>query len=210
MDDHTIVIIDYGVGNHQSVANALDTLGCRFVVSNKEEDIVRAESYILPGIGAFEEAITNFRKLNIIDLLTEQVQIKKKPLLGICLGMQLLADYSEENGRWDGLGWIEGGVVAIEPREDYRVPHVGWNNIIVTQNDPMFSITEESHNFYFDHSYHFNCKLEYISATCSYGSELVAAVQKDNVFGVQFHPEKSQSNGLKLFRSFFNYVEILN
>ena len=138
MDDHTIVIIDYGVGNHQSVANALDTLGCRFVVSNKEEDIVRAESYILPGIGAFEEAITNFRKLNIIDLLTEQVQIKKKPLLGICLGMQLLADYSEENGRWDGLGWIEGGVVAIEPREDYRVPHVGWNNIIVTQTKRLW------------------------------------------------------------------------
>lgn len=202
-----IVIIDYGVGNHQSVANALNILGYHFIVSNKREDIARARAYILPGIGAFEEAVTNFRKLNIIDLLTEQVQVKKKPLLGICLGMQLLADYSEENGRWQGLGWIEGGVIAIKPQNGYRVPHVGWNDITVVKNDPLFTRIEKNRNFYFDHSYHFTCKPEYVSATCFYSLDLVAAVQKDNIFGVQFHPEKSQSNGLKLFRSFFNYVE---
>lgn len=202
-----ILVIDYKVGNHQSVINALNFLGYDFMVSNKRDDIIQAPFYILPGVGAFAEAMRNLHRMGIIEILQEEVLIKKKPLLGICLGMQVLAEDSQENGFHKGLGWIKGHVVRLKEKKGFRVPHVGWNNIRIKRSEPLFMRTKEDANFYFDHSYHFVTDGAYISATCDYGSDIVASVQKDNIFGVQFHPEKSQTTGLKLFRSFFNCIE---
>jgi len=206
MDYKTTLVIDYGVGNHQSVTNALDFLGYGFLVSSKIEDIRLASSYILPGVGAFGEAMHNLHRLGIVNLLTEEVLVKKKPILGICLGMQVLAEYSVENGYHEGLGWIEGRVDKFEAGGKIRIPHVGWNTLQIVKKDLLFARTKEDASFYFDHSYHFVCQDNYVLAKCRYGIDFVAAVQKDNILGVQFHPEKSQTSGLKLFRSFFNYL----
>lgn len=208
MENKKILIIDYKVGNYQSVENALNFLGYNFLVSDKKEDIQKADIYILPGVGAFSEAINNLKKLGILDILSQEVLVKKKPILGICLGMQIMADYSEENGYHKGLGWIEGGFVKLEPKNDLRVPHVGWNNMKIIKKEPLFSRIDEKANFYFDHSYHFKGKKENVSAFCDYGFDVVATFQKENIFGLQFHPEKSQNNGLKLFRSFFDYLNV--
>lgn len=203
-----ILIIDYGVGNDQSVTNALEYLGYDFLVSNKKEDILRASVYILPGVGAFGEAMKNLNNFKITQLLQQQVLEKKKPILGICLGFQVFADWSEENGFHKGLGFIKGGVVKFKAKKGFRIPHVGWNTIKIIKKDPLFSKLKQDSNFYFDHSYHLVCDESFVSAKCFYGTDLVAAVQKENIFGVQFHPEKSQNNGLKLFRSFFDYLDI--
>lgn len=201
-----VLIIDYGVGNHLSIINALEFLGYSFSVSDRVEDIREARSYILPGVGAFQEAKFNLKKLGIIEVLDEQVLGKKKPILGICLGMQIMAEDSEENGFCKGFGWFKGHIVRIKETKDIRVPHVGWNNVRIIKKYPLFSLIYDEPHFYFDHSYHFKCDEKDNIATCSYGQEITAAVQKDNIFGVQFHPEKSQTNGLKLFRSYFNYI----
>lgn len=201
-----ILIIDYGVGNHQSVANALETLGYAFELSGDIEMIRRAKAYILPGVGAIGEAMKNLEKLKIIDSLTKEVMHNKKPILGICLGMQMMAESSEEGGHHRSLGWIQGRVVKLDPGIGYSVPQVGWNTVHIHEREPLFTKIEEGSNFYFDHSYHFVCDDQCVSASCSYGGKVTAAVRKDNIFGVQFHPEKSQNNGLKVFRSFFNYV----
>lgn len=208
MNSKKILIIDYKVGNHQSVENALNSLGYDFLVSNKKEDILNSNLYILPGVGAFGEAMKNLNNFKITQLLKQQVLEKKKPILGICLGFQVFADWSEENGFHKGLGFIKGGVVKFKAKKGFRIPHVGWNTIKIIKKDPLFSKLKDSPNFYFDHSYHLICDDSYASAKCFYGDDFVAAVQKDNIFGVQFHPEKSQSNGLKLFRSFFDYLGI--
>jgi glutamine amidotransferase len=209
MDKNKILIIDYGVGNDQSVINAISFLGYDFLVSAKKEDILKADAYILPGVGAFNEAMKNLKELGIEDLLKEQVLKNKKPILGICLGFQVLASESEENGLHKGLGFIDAKVVKLKGNRELRVPHVGWNTLEIIKKDPLFfNILSEAPSFYFDHSYQFVCDDSYVSAFCDYGGRVVSAIQKDNIFGTQFHPEKSQNNGLKLFRSFFNYIDI--
>lgn len=201
-----LLVIDYGVGNIQSVVNALWFLGYDPNVSAEIRSIRSADIYIFPGVGAFGEAMKNMRALKIIDVLTEEVIQRKKPVLGICLGMQLLAQNSEEYGYHKGLGWIEGEVKKMSGNLDARIPHVGWNNISVSEKEPLFSRTEESPSFYFDHSFQFVCPPKYVAAWCMHGSYTTAAVQKQNVFGVQFHPEKSQIQGLKLLKGFLHYT----
>ena len=203
-----IAIIDYGVGNHQSVANALEFLGYRFVVTHQRADIEAAPALVLPGVGAFGEAMDRIQALGIGPLLTEQVLQRRKPLLGICLGMQLLAETSVENGRHQGLGLLPAQVVPIPPRSGIKVPQVGWNTVTVHRREILFQRTTDDSAFYFDHSLHLVCPPEYVAATMPYGGDLVAAVQRDNVFGVQFHPEKSHNSGLRLFRSFFSHYGI--
>jgi len=149
--------------------------------------------------------------LSLRAILDDQVLNKKKPVLGICIGMQLMADISEENGHYQGLGWINGTVKKIPPQKNLLVPHVGWNEITpLLGKQVLFSnAVFDNPSFYWDHSYHFECQDEYIAATVDYGTKLTAIIAHDNIFGVQFHPEKSQTNGLRLFRSFFNYFNIL-
>jgi glutamine amidotransferase len=207
MKQPSIVIIDYGVGNIHSVYNAIDFLDYRKIkISDDPKVIEKADVIILPGVGAFDEAIKNLKTRNLQDILNQEVLIKKKPILGICVGMQMLATLSEENGTHEGLNWIEGNVKKLQLPKKFSVPHVGWNNLII-QNEKLFenNIGKEIH-FYFDHSYYFECDEQYVAAYCDYGINVTAAVQKENIFGVQFHPEKSQVNGLKLFRNFFNLV----
>ena len=207
MKNPRIVIIDYGVGNTHSVSNAIKSLGYnRLRISDKEEEINNADVLILPGVGAFEACITNLIQRNLVPILNDQVIIKKKPILGICVGMQLLASYSEENGEHQGLGWIDGRVKKLQLPEQFAVPHVGWNDLIIKKGSEIFKNNSANSNFYFDHSYFFDCDEKYISGYCNYGIKVTAAVQNENIFGVQFHPEKSQISGLKLFRGFFNSI----
>ena len=202
-----IVIIDYGVGNTNSVSNAIKYLGYnKLTISDNEDVIKNADVLILPGVGAFEEAINNLRARKLDLILNDEVLNKKKPILGICVGMQLMATLSEENGINQGLNWIEGKVKKLQLPKEFSVPHVGWNDITINNIQPLFDRNTENSHFYFDHSYYFDCKPDYISAYCNYHIKVTAAIQKDNIFGVQFHPEKSQTNGLKLFRDFFNSI----
>lgn len=202
-----IVIVDYGVGNTHSVSNAIASLGYKKLkISSSESVIGEADALILPGVGAFEACANNLREKNLDAILNEQVLVKKKPILGICIGMQLLATHSEENGLHKGLNWIEGIVKKLQLPLSFAVPHVGWNNVTQRDDSPIFGRNKTNSNFYFDHSYYFDCGEQFVAGYCDYGIKVTAAVQRDNIFGVQFHPEKSQTNGLKLFRGFFNSI----
>lgn len=207
MNQPNIVIVDYGVGNTHSVWNTIKALGYRKLnISADEKDIHHADVLILPGVGAFDACVKNLRERHLDVILHETVLVQKKPILGICVGMHLMATMSEENGEHEGLNWIPGRVIKLDLSVDYAVPHVGWNNIRHQPQSTLFSRTPESPHFYFDHSYHYQCDREYISAECDYGSQVTATIERENIHGVQFHPEKSQTNGLKLFRGFFNAV----
>lgn len=202
-----IAIIDYGVGNMHSVQEAMSVLDCNVTITNNPEKLAKAHALILPGVGAFEAAMANLHERDLVKPLNEIVVKDKKPILGICLGMQLLADYSEENGYHEGLGWIKGKVVRIKPKKDIRVPHVGWNDVEVKKTEPLFERIHGEANFYFDHSYHFIPNDENnIAARVGYGDSIVAAVKMDNILGVQFHPEKSQITGLRLLKGFLNSI----
>jgi glutamine amidotransferase len=202
-----IVIVDYGIGNTHSVSNAIKYLGYKnIIISDNENIIQKADALILPGVGAFEECINNLKNRKLDIILNEAVIVNKKPILGICVGMQLLATCSEEMGLHNGLNWIEGRVKKLNPQKPMVIPHVGWNDVISTDDNVFFRRNAQNTNFYFDHSYYFACEDKYVLSYCDYGIKVTAAVQKDNIYGVQFHPEKSQTNGLKLFRSFFNSI----
>ena len=202
-----IVIIDYGMGNLRSVQNALMRFGVNINITNDLSIINKSDALVLPGVGAFGEAISNLQLLKIIDPIKDQVLSNKKPILGICLGMQLLADSSEEKGSNQGLGLIEGSVKKIKTLESHRLPHIGWNDIKVMKKKPLFNKIMSKAAFYYVHSYEFKASKEYISSYTDYGKALTASVQKNNIFGVQFHPEKSQTAGLIVIRNFLNYVK---
>jgi len=201
-----IVIIDYGMGNLFSVENALKSLGASVKISSRENDIVNAEKLILPGVGAFPDGMKNLQELGLIPFLEREVLEKKKPFLGICLGMQLLATEGEEHKLTRGLGWVAGRVRRFAVDEDtFRIPHVGWNDVMPKSGQPLFQGIE-SPIFYFVHSYHLvPDDQSVVAATCQYGETFVAAVKKENIFGTQFHPEKSQKNGLRLLENFLNF-----
>ncbi|MFA5089124.1 MAG: imidazole glycerol phosphate synthase subunit HisH [Candidatus Omnitrophota bacterium] len=200
-------IINYEMGNIGSVSVALESLGQEYLICCKRRDLSLADALILPGVGAFGAAMENLRRLDLVDELSMQVLEHKKPFLGICLGMQLLALDSREQGFFKGLGWIEGHVLPIEPRRDFRVPHVGWNVLTIVKQQPLFTGCDEEAHFYFDHSFHMHCDGDIVSARCDYGTSYVAALQKEHIFAAQFHPEKSQRNGLKFLRNFINFVK---
>jgi glutamine amidotransferase len=202
-----IALIDYGMGNLGSVKNALDFLGADVRVVDSGSDIAGASAYILPGVGAFGKAMQHLERGNLVGALNEEILGNKKPILGICLGMQLFAEGSTELGNHRGLGWIPGQVNLIDNQSGKMiVPHVGWNTLNFKPSEGLFKRIDGKTHFYFDHSYHFDTLPENRLAVVDYGTPITAAVRKGNIFGVQFHPEKSATAGLKLLRNFLNLV----
>jgi len=202
-----IVIIDYGMGNLQSVSNALELLGCHVQVSGNPSVINGADALVLPGVGAFGEAMNNLVQMRLVEPLRNAILNDGKPMLGICLGMQLLADESDERGVTKGLSLISGHVRSIPAPKGFRLPHVGWNGVTIKKQEPLFHDLKDGDAFYFVHSYHFECDLAYIAGVADYGVDVTAALQKGRIFAVQFHPERSQHKGLRLLRNFINFVE---
>jgi len=189
MKQPAIVMIDYGVGNTYSIANAIEALGYRKLrISAEHGDIRDADALILPGVGAFAACAANLRDRNLEGILNENVLEKRKPILGICVGMQLMASHSEEQGIHAGLDWIPGRVVKLDHAGGLRVPHVGWSDVSARDSHGLFSNMPERPNFYFDHSYHLVCDDSVVAAYCDYGTRVVSVINHENIFGVQFHP----------------------
>ncbi len=199
-----VVIVDYKMGNIHSVARKLRLLGVEFEISDNPETILKAEKLILPGVGHFGKAMNQLKESKLIDVLNEVVIHKKIPILGICLGMQLMANSSEE-GNSEGLGWIDATVkeFSVNDKLRYKIPHTGWNNIFIKKESAINKYLPENPEFYFVHSFHFvpNDKNDVLHTTF-YESEFVSAVQKNNIVGVQYHPEKSHEVGIQLIKNF--------
>ena len=197
-------IIDYGMGNLLSVQRAFEKCGSDAVIIDNPLELREAEYIVLPGVGALPDAMENLKKNGWTEELERAVIEKETPLLGICLGMQLLADKSYEVRECQGLGYIPGEIVRFVPETgNERIPHVGWNDIIKKQEQPILDGIEDGTNFYFVHSYHFNAKRpENVVTVTPYCGEFVSVVIRDNIVGTQFHPEKSQKAGFKLIKNF--------
>lgn len=199
-----IAIVDYGLGNLKSIQNMLSHIGVKSSISNHPVAIRESSKLILPGVGAFDSGIINLQKAKLIELLNEEVLIKKKPILGICLGMQLMTRLSEE-GKERGLSWFNAQTrrLAFSDEQRLKVPHMGWNTAIPKSSSTIFNGLEKENRFYFVHSYFVEClDPNDILATCDYGSEFSCAIAKENIYGVQFHPEKSHKFGMKLLKNF--------
>lgn len=196
-----IVVVDYDMGNVGSIVNMMKKIGQAVEVSSAPEVIRNADRLILPGVGAFDAGMANIRARGLIDVLNEKVLVGKTPVLGICLGMQLLGENSHE-GDAKGLGWIPVESVKFSS-EVQRVPHMGWSNVVTPSLHWLFAGEPDDMRFYFVHSYHVVCKHdEDRIATASYGIEFTAAIARDHIMGVQFHPEKSHRFGMQLLRNF--------
>jgi glutamine amidotransferase len=200
-----IVIIDYGMGNLGSILNMLKKIGAPASVSADAREIANADKLILPGVGAFDTGMKRLNELNLIDLLNDKVRVRKTPTLGVCLGMQLLMQKSEE-GLLPGLGWIDGETVRFrfDPQETHlKIPHMGWNTISIKRQGVPFRDMPPDARFYFVHSYHVTCEHEEdVLTTTEYGYEFVSGLQRENIMGAQFHPEKSHKFGMKLLKNF--------
>ncbi|MBC49977.1 MAG: imidazole glycerol phosphate synthase subunit HisH [Pelagibacteraceae bacterium] len=203
-----IALIDYGSGNLQSAYKALELVSnCKnkiFITSNSK-DLLKADKIILPGVGAFADCIKGLKSISgMTDVLNEVVLEKKKPFLGICIGMQLLATKGKEKGDHDGLGWIKGKVIKIKKSKKIKIPHMGWNTVKVISKHPI--LKRKKFESYFVHSYNFICKnKKNIIATCDYQQKITAIVGKENIIGTQFHPEKSQKIGLEILKNFVSW-----
>lgn len=200
-----IVIIDYEVGNVSSIKNMLKKAGYDSMISRDDGDIAKAEKLILPGVGSFDHGMSMLKKFGLVETLNSKVIESKAPILGICLGMQLLLESSQE-GQEKGLGWIKGEVKRFdfgENRQKLKVPHMGWNHVESRRDNLLFQGFEQTPRFYFVHSYYVSCEEENnsIGTTC-YGFDFTSAVCNSNVFGTQFHPEKSHKYGLQLLKNF--------
>ena len=200
-----VAIVDYQMGNVASVKKALNKIGAQAIISQDTADFKKATHIVLPGVGAFGAGMQQFKKSKVFDLVRKRVHDDKIPILGICLGMQLFADQGFEHGTHKGLGWIEGVSIRLEGG-DMRLPHVGWDDIDIAHEDILLRNLPDR-NFYFVHSYHIECRdSSIVTSTCSYGKPFVATLRKENIFGTQFHPEKSQLSGLQLLKNFFEYA----
>lgn len=198
-----VVIIDYGLGNLASVAKAFKKAGAEIIISSNKNLIGKASHLVLPGQGAFADGINNIRKLKLDEIIYQQVLKRRKPILGICLGMQLMADKGYENGKHRGLGLIEGETIKIEASDNIRLPHIGWDNVKIEKKSSLFSEIPNDSDFYFLHSYHLSpSNKSLIVATCDYGQKFVVSVNKENIFATLFHPEKSHEFGLRLIKNF--------
>lgn len=196
-----IIIINYGLGNLNSIQNMLRKIDIESEISSNPKKIQEATKLILPGVGAFDRGMENLKKLRIIPVLEEQVLEKKVPVLGICLGMQLMTQKSEE-GNFPGLGWIDGETIKFKD-EKLKIPHMGWNFVKITKKHQLVKDLPKNSRFYFVHSYHVNLKKdEDVLLQTSYGIDFASAFQKENIMGVQFHPEKSHQFGMIMLKNF--------
>ena len=199
-----IAIVDYGVGNLFSLKSSFDAIGAETIVTGDAQTIRNADKIILPGVGAFEDAIKKLRETGLDKIIISEAE-NGKPLMGICLGMQLLLDKSFEYGEHEGLGLIQGEIRSISEviPKDYKIPHIGWNALNITdENCKIFRYIKNGDFVYFVHSYSgMNCE-ENVIATSEYGASVTAAVARDNIYGCQFHPEKSGEVGLNILRGF--------
>lgn len=199
-----LAIVNYGMGNLHSVVRKMSGLDVHTVIASTANEIRDADKIILPGVGHFAKAMENLRQLGLYEALNEAVIVKKKAILGICLGMQLMAKESEE-GNSAGLGWIDARVVRFNIKDTirYKVPQTGWNTINICKKTSLLQKVEDNSEFYFLHSYHYSNTLrEDALTTTVFQYEYVSAVEKENIFGTQFHPEKSHRQGMQLLKNF--------
>ncbi len=199
-----IGIVDYGMGNLRSVKRKLDRINAPSFISDKPDELMKADKLILPGVGHFSNAVKELKTRGLWDYLNKEAMITKKPVLGICLGMQLMAKHSEE-GDAQGFGWFDADVMRfkIQDRLKFKIPNMGWENVIPQKESLLMSNIAPDALFYFVHSYHIQCNSKEDVLTASeYEYVFTSAIQKDNIFGTQFHPEKSHDSGEKLFKNF--------
>ena len=201
-----IAIVDYGMGNVRSLLNAFAYIGADAVVTADHDELRAAERIVLPGVGAFGDAMVAIRERDLQGVLNELALERRKPILGVCLGMQLFAKSSSEHGEHDGLGWIDADVRRLAVAPTLSVPHVGWNDLTFPTSDWLFKgIRPTEANFYFVHSFHMVChQPRDLLATTDYGGPVTAVVRAGNLIATQFHPEKSQDNGLTLLRNWLS------
>jgi glutamine amidotransferase len=200
-----IAIVDYGSGNVGAIADIFKRLKVAHRITGSADELRAAERYVLPGVGAFDTTMRTLRDSGLVEVLDDEVLRRGKKLLGICVGMQILGDSSEE-GELPGLGWVPGRVRRIDAatvRGPTKLPHMGWNSIKLTQPAPLFEGVDLDRGFYFLHSYFFDAAdPQSVLATVDYGGELPCAIRRGDVYGAQFHPEKSHANGVAIFRNF--------
>lgn len=198
------IIIDYGLGNLDSVSRAFEMVGVETKISKDKDEIANADSIILPGVGAFRDAINSLKDMKLISVIKEHVD-KGKFLIGICLGMQLLYEKSYENGEYEGLGLIKGNVEKLDI--DLKVPHMGWNNIKFNKKDKILRYINEDDYVYFVHSYYANSPNEELVAYTDYGKIIPSIVRKNNIYGIQFHPEKSSEVGANILKAYGEMIK---
>ncbi|MDD5546002.1 MAG: imidazole glycerol phosphate synthase subunit HisH [Candidatus Omnitrophica bacterium] len=197
-----IAIVDYGLGNLRSVAGAVRKLNYEPLITADPAGLEKCEKIIIPGVGAFGDGIGNLRRLGLADALDRMVLREHKPVLGICLGSQLMAKESFEFGHHKGLGWIDASVVKIDA-PGVRIPHVGWNGLIQRKANMLFDGIPQDALFYYVHSYHIRCaNPDDVIGECEYGNRFAAVLNRGNIYATQFHPEKSQLHGLKMLENF--------
>ena len=202
-----IALIDYGIGNLRSVANAFEKIGSKVEIVRDAEKLKQYDKVILPGVGAYKKAMEHLKSRGMKDAILEFAN-SGKPLLGICLGMQLLLDYSEEFGKSEGLGLIEGEVIEFDKSKftsKLKVPHMGWNKLFIEKDSKLFKNIKREIYLYFVHSFHATCRDEFIIGKTIYGYSFPSAIEKENIYGFQPHPEKSHDFGLKILK---NFVEL--
>ena len=203
MSDIKICILDYGSGNVGSIKNLLSYLNYSSIISNNTEDIKNASHIILPGVGSFGSSVRKINQKIPVDILENEVVHKGKPFLGICVGMQVLTENGFENGDNKGLGWIKGSVRKLQAKS-LPLPHIGWNNISTSINNLLTKNLEDIDDFYFVHSYYCDIDEEFVLSNTTYGQTFCSILNYNNIFGVQFHPEKSQKAGQKIIKNFIH------
>lgn len=198
-----ITIVDYGMGNLRSVQKAFERVGVQVKITGIADEILSSDKIVLPGVGHFEKGVSNLKERGLFKALNEAVLTKKIPIIGICLGMQLMTEFSEE-GNCKGFGWIKGKTQKFRFKGNgLKIPHMGWNNLIITRTDSLYDGITSDNFFYFVHSYYVSCDEENnILAETNYSNNFVSSFQKGNIFGCQFHPEKSHDAGLKVLSNF--------
>lgn len=197
-----LVIIDYGMGNIRSVEKAFARIGLQPIISSDPKVINTADKLILPGVGHFKKGIENLRKFSLFEILNELVTKRNIPILGICLGMQLMTEFSEE-GNCYGFGWVKARTVRFSFNNKLKIPHMGWNNLFIQRDNVLLKNISEEDLFYFVHSYYIICNNNQdILSTTNYGVEFVSSFNYKNIFGTQFHPEKSHQQGLQIIKNF--------